>query len=98
MAFGQEHTSVAAALAEPADVRMMNAMAYAGAPGAATAQHWRIRHGAVDRDTSLAIPVMLATKLENAGRSVDVALPWGQGHGGDYDLAELFEWIAKVCR
>ena len=28
-----------------------------------TTKNWRIRHGAFDRDTSIAIPVILATML-----------------------------------
>ncbi len=97
-AFGQEHSTAAATLAEAAQVRQMNAMAYIGAEGATTARHWRIRHGAIDRDTSLAIPIILATSLQNAGKDVDFALPWGVGHSGDYDLDELFAWMAQVCR
>ena len=30
--------------------------------------------------------------------NVDFDLPWGQGHGGDYDLDELFAWIDRICR
>ncbi len=97
-AFGQEHSSVPATLADAAQVRQMNAMAYVGTPGATTARFWRIRHGAIDRDTSLAIPVILATKIENSGRTVDFALPWGVGHSGDYDLDELFDWMARLVR
>lgn len=96
--FGQDHSTVPATLAKASTVRMMNAMSYIAAPGTTAARFWRIRHGAIDRDTSLAIPVILATKLINAGHSVDFVLPWGVGHGGDYDLAELFEWAARVCR
>jgi hypothetical protein len=96
--FSHRHTTRAASLADSAAVRMMNPMAYIGSPQAATAKHWRIRHGSLDRDTSLAIPVILATKLENMGRAVDAALPWGQGHGGDYDLADLFDWIGRATR
>jgi hypothetical protein len=97
-AFGEEHSSVAATVAEPSTVKQMNAMSYVGAPRTANAKFWRIRHGTIDRDTSLAIPVILATALANAGHQVDVALPWGVGHGGDYDLDELFDWVARVCR
>lgn len=96
--FGQDHTTVPATLAAPQVVRMMNAMSYIGAPGTTTAKFWRIRHGSVDRDTSLAIPVILTTRLLDAGRSVDFAVPWGVGHGGDYDIPELFEWIGRVCK
>jgi hypothetical protein len=84
-------------LAERKIVKMMNPMNYIGANRITTAKYWRIRHGAVDRDTSLAIPVILTTKLQNNGFNVDFALPWGQGHGGDYDPDELFAWIDMIC-
>jgi hypothetical protein len=96
--FGQEHSAARAPLADPGPIRQMNAMSYIGAPGATTSTHWRIRHGSVDRDTSLAIPVILATTLANSGKAVDFAVPWGVGHGGNYDLDELFAWVARVCR
>lgn len=59
--------------------------------------YWRIRHGAMDRDTSLAIPVILVTKLKNSKFNVDFSLPWGMGYAGDYDLDELFTWIEDIC-
>lgn len=62
-----------------------------------TPKYWRIRHGASDRDTSFAIPVILATLLANQGKDVDFALPWGIPHSGDYDLDELFAWIDRIC-
>ena len=55
-------------------------------------------HGAFDRDTSLAIPVILATLLQNKGYQVDFCLPWGLPHSGDYDLKELFEWIDCLAK
>ena len=67
-------------------------------PDADTAKHWRIRHGAFDRDTSLAIPVILATLLENHGIDVDFRLPWGLPHSGDYDLPALFNWIDRCVQ
>jgi hypothetical protein len=85
-------------LADAAIVKLMNPLNYIGVKGATTARHWRIRHGAVDRDTSLAVPVLLATRLQNSGAQVDLVLPWGQGHGGNYDLDELFAWIDQVCK
>jgi hypothetical protein len=96
--FGQEHTTVPATLAEADQVRLMNAMSYVGTKDSATSRFWRIRHGALDRDTSFAVPVILATKLSNTGHTVDFALPWGVSHGGDYDLDELFDWIVRVTR
>lgn len=95
--FGKEHSTVGGSLADAGVVKMMNSMNYIGSEGIATAKHWRIRHGNVDRDTSLAIPVILATKLINNGVEVDFAMPWEQPHGGDYDLDELFGWIGRVC-
>lgn len=96
--FGLEYGTAKGRLADPAIVRLMNPMNFIGTREAATAHHWRIRHGAIDRDTSLAIPAILATRLENTGTDVDFALPWGQGHGGDYDLEELFAWVDRICR
>ena len=89
--------STSHSLADMRIVKMMNPMDYIGEKEITTAKYWRIRHGAVDRDTSLAIPVILATKLQNNGFDVDFAMPWGQGHGGDYDPDELFAWIDRVC-
>ncbi|WP_286821375.1 subtype B tannase [Mitsuokella sp. UBA4253] len=80
------------------DVRRMNPMYFIGQQGAAVAPHWRIRHGAKDRDTSLAIPALLALKLQNSGYDVDFASPWGKGHAGDYDLDALFSWADGICK
>jgi hypothetical protein len=42
--------------------------------------------------------VILATKLQNVGCEVDFAMPWDRGHGGDYDLDELFAWMDGLGR
>jgi len=97
-AFSQEHSGVAGAeLADPAVVRMMNPVPWIAEHAADVAPHWRVRHGSFDRDTSLAIPVILATMLQNRGYDVDFALPWGLPHSGDYDLDKLFVWIDGLC-
>lgn len=96
--FGKEYDSAGASLADEAVVKLMNPMNYIGTKGTATSRHWRIRHGSMDKDTSLAIPVILATKLQNSGYNVDLALPWDRPHSGDYDLEELFGWIEKISR
>ena len=75
-------------------VEMMDAMSFVRNENGA--KFYRIRHGASDRDTALAIPVILTLSLQNAGKNVDFAVPWGQGHGGDYDLDELFSWIDEI--
>lgn len=97
--FSLEHSHVAGAeLADPALVRMMNPVPWIDERAADVAPHWRVRHGTFDRDTSLAIPVILATMLANRGYDVDFALPWGLPHSGDYDLDELFAWIDERCQ
>ena len=94
-AFSQEHSTVKdAQLASPDIIKEMNPLSYIAK--ADTAKYWRIRHGSFDRDTSLAIPVILATTLKNAGCDVDFRLPWGLPHSGDYDLEQLFEWIDSI--
>lgn len=95
-AFGKDHSQADGGMADAEKIRLLNPTAYVGK--ADTAKHWRIRHGAFDRDTSLAIPVILATLLENKGYCVDFSLPWGLPHSGDYDLEELFEWIDGICK
>ena len=94
-------------MADPKIIRMMNPMSYirpaetgmtaGNAKTIKTAKHWRIRHGTFDRDTSFAVPLILALTLENAGYDVDFAFPWGLPHSGDYDLEELFAWIDRTA-
>ncbi len=94
--FALENSEVEGELANAQIIKLLNPTKYIGE--ADTAKHWRIRHGAFDRDTSLAIPVILATLLENKGYDVDFFLPWGLPHSGDYDLDELFAWIDRLCK
>ncbi|WP_296509601.1 subtype B tannase [Rhodoferax sp.] len=94
----QHSTAGGAGRAEDKLVKMMNAMRYIGSQDARNAKRWRIRHGTIDRDTSLAIPVILATALQNQGYAVDFAMPWDQGHAGDYDLEQLFVWMTQVAK
>ena len=85
-------------MADSTIVTMMNPMDYIGRANVQTAPHWRIRHGALDRDTALAVPALLALKLKNNGKSVDFKVAWGYGHAGDYDLPELFAWTDRICK
>jgi len=96
--FSMEHDTASGTLAEAAQIRMMNPMYYIDDPKAVKAKHVRIRHGAVDRDTSLAISNMLERKLHMAGIDTDIAHPWGIPHAGDYDLDELFAWIDRIVK
>ncbi len=96
--FSRQYDTTHGDLAPDTDIRRMNPMNYIGTAGVRTAPHFRIRHGAKDRDTSMAVPAILALRLQNAGVAVDFSAPWGQGHGGDYDLKELFDWIDRICK
>jgi hypothetical protein len=92
--YAMQHSKVAnASMADKQQIKMMNPMNYIGDKTAKTATHWRVRHGAKDRDTGFAVPVILATTLQNKGFDIDFALPWDRPHSGDYDLEELFAWI-----
>lgn len=86
-------TAPESARADQQIVGLMNAMNHIG-PG--SARHYRIRTGENDRDTSLAISALLALALQNHGKQVDYALPWGVPHSGDYDLEALFDWMRRI--
>lgn len=85
-------------MADAQIIRMMNPMNYIGDKAAKTAENWRVRHGAKDRDTGFAVPIILASTLQNKGFKVDFALPWDKPHSGDYDLEELFNWMDGICK
>lgn len=89
--FSAEHSKVHGEMADADRIRLLNPTWFIGTCD--TTKNWRIRHGAFDRDTSIAIPVILASMLKNKHYNVDFALPWGLPHSGDYDLEELFAWI-----
>jgi hypothetical protein len=97
--FSKDNSIVSnSAMADSTIVKMMNPMNYIGTQGTTTAPYFRIRYGSVDNNTSTAIPLILATKLQNSGYNTDFALPWGIGHAGDYDLDDLFTWMDKICQ
>lgn len=96
--FGAAHATVASLQTRAAIVKMMNPMPYIGQINTTTAKHWRIRHGTKDKDTGLAISVILATRLQNNGIDVNFELPWERPHSGDYDLEELFSWVDSICK
>ena len=77
-------------------VKTMNPLSYISEK--TVPQHWRIRVGTKDRDTSHAIAAILAAKLQNSGKNVDMAMPWGVPHSGDYDLDELFAWMDGIVK
>ena len=85
-------------MADSEIINLMNPLHFIGTNKATLAKHYRIRHGAVDRDTALAVPAILALKLSMNGVHVDFFSPWNRGHSGDYDLPELFDWMDKICK
>lgn len=91
-------TASNSSIADSTIIKMMNPMNYIGTQGTTTAHYFRIRYGSVDNNTSTAIPLILATKLQNSGYDADFAVPWGIGHAGDYDLDDLFTWADKICQ
>ena len=95
--FSKNYSVVNGPLAEYSQIKLMNPMNYISDKSCNTAKNFRIRHGAIDRDTSLSISAILAVTLQMNGVSVDYHLPWGVPHSGDYDLDELFEWIEEIC-
>ncbi len=103
--FGNKHftqysfthsTAESPSMADENVIKLMNPLNFIGK--ADTAKFWRIRHGANDRDTSLAVPAILALRLRDSGCEADIAAPWGVPHDGNYDLEELFSWLDKICK
>jgi hypothetical protein len=92
------HSRVAGEKAEQHVIKLMNPMNYVSNEGAVKAKYWRIRHGECDRDTSLAISMILAYSLMENGAEVDYYSPWNTPHSGDYDLEDLFGWIDEICK
>jgi len=92
------HSTGNGSLADIQAVKMMNPMYYIGQPESKTAEYWRIRHGTKDKDTGLAVSVILATSLRNKDFNVNLELPWDIPHSGDYDLTELFDWIDNIVK
>ena len=92
----KEYETKEGAMADGDMIRLMTPLNFLGT--AKTAQHYRIRHGAIDRDTALAIPAILALKLVENGVDVNFYSAWNRGHSGNYDLTELFNWMDGICK
>ncbi|MBF6204694.1 Tat pathway signal protein [Streptomyces gardneri] len=80
----------------PEKITMMNPMPFIGQKNPARAEHWWIRVGTKDTDTSLTIVGNLAASLENLGDDVDAAMYWDAGHGSNEDAADFIRWIGRV--
>jgi hypothetical protein len=93
-------SETAAALTEDlkAVIDLMNPMYFVLRDNPGCAPHWWIRHGAIDRDTSLPIVTDLATALENIGRDVNARLVWDGGHCADDDPDGLMAWMKALSK
>lgn len=96
-AYSRQNSLKGGQRAEDDIIKLMNPTYYIRDDKAATAKHWRIRHGECDRDTSLAVSAILTLLLQEQGAAVDYQSPWETPHSGDYDLGALFAWIDSIC-
>ena len=74
-------------------IHLMNPMDFIRSRNPGCAQHWWIRHGSCDKDTSLPVIVNLATALDNAGKNVNARLIWDGGHCADDDTEGFMRFI-----
>lgn len=96
--YGMAHSHVNGEMVDQHIVKLLNPMNYIEDNQAVKAKYFRIRHGECDRDTALAISVILTLKLRENDCEVDYHAPWNVPHAGDYDLDELFAWIDTICK
>ncbi|MGI5858734.1 MAG: subtype B tannase, partial [Tepidanaerobacteraceae bacterium] len=63
-----------------------------------SAPYWYVRHGMRDRDTSFAVEALLYYAMINDSsiRDVNFKFAWLQGHGGNYDVQEAYEWTVEI--
>ncbi len=80
-------------------IALLNPLNYIGTEKKTdAAEHYRIRVGACDADTSLSVSMTLALKLAQAGKDTDYALVWDKPHcEADYP-GEVCDWIDRICK
>lgn len=78
-------------------IDLMNPMYFALNKNPGCAPHWWIRHGAIDKDTSIPIVANMAIALENMERDVNARLVWDGGHCEDDDPEGLMVWMKSMC-
>lgn len=77
-------------------IDLMNPMYFTGQQNPGAAQHWWIRHGAIETDSAPTNTVNLALSLEKMDRDVNAAVYWDAGHCQDLDPQGFIAWIAKI--
>lgn len=88
-----EHLAAEPRLAR--QLRLVNPLDQLRAPGSQPAPYWYVRHGMLDRDTALAMQLLLKHALmsDSRVRALSFKLPYLLGHTGYADLQESFDWI-----
>lgn len=79
-------------------VNLMNPMYFLRQRNPGAAQHWWIRHGAIETDASAIGSINLTTALENMGRKVNAAIYWDAGHCEDLDPQGFIDWVGRITR
>lgn len=90
----QKHSNIKD-IADKTMINLLNPLHYLEKENT-TVKYWRIRHGAIDSDTSFPISAIINLKLKEKNYNVDYQLVWNKKHSGDYDLNELFDWFDKI--
>jgi hypothetical protein len=88
--------------ADPAkqeQVYLLNPMNYVGDNSTTKAQHFRIRVGTKDTDTSWLVGLIFGIELENqTDATVDMSYVWDKPHTmADYE-GEFCQWIDSICK
>ncbi|RIY33842.1 hypothetical protein CKF54_02055 [Psittacicella hinzii] len=61
-------------------------------------KYWWIRQGTFDSSYPIALPVIFAQQLTDAGLVVDFQFAWNQASNINYATAELFAWIDSISQ
>lgn len=80
--YGKAHSTAGGELCDSRIVALMNPLTFAKGDRSQVCRHWRIRFGTLDRDTSMAVSVIFAAVLRQAGFDVDYFMPWEIPHAG----------------
>ncbi|ANS65964.1 hypothetical protein SLINC_3740 [Streptomyces lincolnensis] len=80
----------------PEKLNLMNPMYHLQRKNPGRSQHWWIRLGTNDTDTSHVVSANLAAAANGLGDDVNHLYYWDQGHGANTDPGDFITWIAKV--
>jgi hypothetical protein len=80
----------------PGRLEQMNPMPFLLSGHQRRSQHWWLRVGTSDTDTSLTVVGNLAAAAENLGDEVSAAMYWDAGHGANEDASAFIRWIKDI--